>query len=87
MAALEPYNRIPCSVYDQFELLAMRRTPVHIQYRDADSNHLQLHDVIVNLKTMEKVEYAIMKSGVSIRLDWIIQLNDLIIQNQAGCYL
>lgn len=87
MADLEPYNRIPCRVYDQFELLAMRRMPVQIKYRDADLNHFQLNDVIVNLKSIKKVEYAIMKSGVAIRLDWIIQLNDLIIQNQTGCYL
>lgn len=84
----EPYIRIPCGVYDQFELLAMRRTPVSIQYRDDQSNHLQVKDeVIVNLKSVKKVEYAILKSGLEIRLDWIMQLNDLVIQDQKGCYL
>ena len=82
-----PYKRIPCGVYDQFELLAMRRTPVSIRYHDVSGGQLQVDDVIINLKSIEKVEYAILKSRLVIRLDWILQLNDLVIQNQDDCKL
>ncbi len=84
---MEPYQRIPCGVYDQFELLAMRRTPVRIQYRDEQYSQYHVDDVIVNLKSVEKVEYAFLKSGLKIRLDWIVQLDDWVIADQNGCSL
>ena len=83
----EPYNRIPCGVYDQLEIVAMRQTASTIRYRDESGNECTLKEaIIVNLKSIEKVEFAILKSGQKIRLDWIIQLNDLVIQDQKGCY-
>ncbi len=86
--SVEPYKRIPCGVYDHFELAAMRRTKVNIRYRDEEGAEQTLENaVITNLKSIEKIEYAILSTGQKIRLDWVIQLNDLVIQDQAGCYL
>ncbi|HHB78473.1 MAG TPA: hypothetical protein ENK85_04495 [Saprospiraceae bacterium] len=81
----EPYKRIPCGVYDHLELAAMRRTPVKIRYRDANHQLFSIEDVLVNLKTIEKVEYAFLGSGLQIRLDWIIQFNDIVLQDALDC--
>ena len=85
--ATEPYKRIACGLYDELEVLAMRHTLVHIKYRDEQSNQLEVDDVIINLKSIEKVEYAILKSGLKFRLDWIFQINDLVIQENTSCNL
>jgi len=85
--SVEPYKRIPCGVYDQFELLAMRRSLVHIRYRDEASNHFEIDDTIMDLKSINKVEYVLLKSGISIRLDWVLQLDDMVIQDENDCSL
>ncbi len=85
--SIEPYKRIPCGVYDQFELKAMRRSLVHIRYRDEASNHFEIDDTIMDLKSIDKVEYVLLKSGISIRLDWVLQLDDMVIQDDNDCRL
>ncbi len=82
-----PYKRIPCQVYDHFEIAAMRQKMVKIRYQDAQGNEEQIETTIVTLKTKDKVEYAILKSGIEIRLDWILQLDDWVIQDESNCYL
>lgn len=84
---LVPYKRIPCQVYDHFEIAAMRHTIVEIRYHDGEGNEYKVKTTIETLKTKGKVEYAILASGLEIRLDWIVQLNDIVIQDATGCYL
>lgn len=84
---MEAYNKIPCGVYDQFEIVAMRRTPVTVRYRNKQHQEFVIDTKIVDLKSKDKVEYAILESGETIRLDWILQLNDLVVQDATGCYL
>lgn len=84
---MEPYKRIPCGVYDQLEIVAMRKTNVTIRYRDETMKEFVIKDVISNLKSIDKIEYAIFSSGLKIRLDWILQMDDMVIQDESGCYL
>lgn len=82
-----PYKRIPCQVYDHFEIAAMRHSVVKIRYQDEQRKEYALETIISTLKTKDEIEYAIFESGLEIRLDWILQLDDLVIQDAAGCYL
>ncbi len=70
------YSPIPCHFYDELESAAVKRTLSTIVYID-DEIEKTIEDYVVDFKNINKEEFAILKSGLVIRLDKIISLNTL----------
>ncbi|NLR91228.1 MULTISPECIES: hypothetical protein [Flammeovirga] len=60
------YRPISCTVYDHYEIWAMRGTLLAISY----NNH-SVQTKIHTLKVVDKVEYAVLDNGDTVRLDEI----------------
>jgi Rho-binding antiterminator len=69
------YVPISCSYYDELEALATFKKLVNIQYLDEQGAAQETEDVIKDLFTKEKVEYMLLQSGNSIRLDHLIKVD------------
>jgi transcriptional antiterminator Rof (Rho-off) len=67
------YQPIDCTLYDHFEIAAIRKTPVIIDYTD-EMNLLTISTIIKTLVTENKVEYLMTMDNLSIRLDKILSL-------------
>jgi len=69
------YVPISCSYYDELEALATFKKLVNIQYLDEQGAAQETEDVIKDLFTKEKIEYMLLQSGNSIRLDYLIKVD------------
>lgn len=77
------YLPIACHFYDELESAAVRRTLNTIVYLQKDEEKT-IQDYIVDFKNINKEEFAVLKSGLKIRLDKIISFNGLIAKDY-GC--
>jgi len=69
------YNPINCNLYDELEILAMRKQRTSILFIDNETQ-VELEDALIkNLYSREKIEYMVLESGVEIRLDQLIEVD------------
>ena len=68
----EPYTPISCAFYDRLEILAMRKTPTTIRYRDDEDHEQQIAAVVVDVYSKHKQEWVKLDDGTTIRLDRLI---------------
>ncbi|QEF98257.1 hypothetical protein Mal15_23060 [Stieleria maiorica] len=68
----EPYTPISCGFYDQLEILAMRKSPTTIRYRDAEDHEQQITAVVADVYSEDKQEWLKLDDGTIIRLDRLI---------------
>lgn len=69
----ERYRPIDCSLHDEFELRALRRTRCVLAYRD-ETGRAQCRDArIVDVVTRHGVEFLCLEDGAEIRLDRITE--------------
>jgi len=80
----ETYIPISCNLYDEFEALATLGKQVHIHY-DLDQIRTCVEGFIKDFRIRNKVEYMILESGLEIRLDHLISVNDLIMSDWRSC--
>ena len=71
------YKTVSCHFYDELEALAVKKVLSNITYSE-NENEKYIEDIIVDFKTKNKEEFVILSSGLQIRLDKIIKINDLI---------
>lgn len=71
------YIPIACHFYDELESAAVKRVLSTIVYKE-DGNEKTIEDYVVDFKNINKEEFAVLKSGLRIRLDKIISFNDLL---------
>ncbi|MCI5080102.1 MAG: Rho-binding antiterminator [Saprospiraceae bacterium] len=71
------YTPINCSFYDELEALATLRRKADILYFDVEGKEQKVTDLIVDFFIEDKVEYMKLKSGQTIRLDYLISVNGL----------
>lgn len=71
------YKAVACHFYDELESAAVKRKVNTIIFINKQGNKETIKDLIVDFKTFEKQEFAILKSGLKIRLDKIINFNEL----------
>lgn len=71
------YEPVACHFYDELESAAVKRKVNTIIFINKQGNKETIKDLIVDFKTFEKQEFAILKSGLKIRLDKIINFNEL----------
>ena len=71
----DKYQAVACHFYDELEALAVKKIKSEITYKE---NNIQkvIEDFIVDCKTANKEEFMILSSGLKIRLDKVIKVND-----------
>ncbi len=71
----DKYQAVACHFYDELEALAVKKIKSEITYKE---NNIQevIEDFIVDFKTANKEEFMILSSGLKIRLDKVIKVND-----------
>jgi Rho-binding antiterminator len=69
------YIPVACSFYDQLEVLAMRRTPVEIEYVNEGETREIKGKIVDVYCAVDRVEYLKVDHGLEIRLDTISKLN------------
>lgn len=73
----DKYQTVSCHFYDELEALAVKKVLSKITYLENENEKI-IEDTIIDFKTKNKEEFLILSSGVNIRLDKIIKINDLI---------
>ncbi len=69
---MSDYTPINCSLYDELELFAMRKTPVDIILKSGET----IHDIISTLETRKgEGEFLILNSSKAIRLDQLASVD------------
>jgi Rho-binding antiterminator len=69
------YKPIACHFYDELEDLAVKKIKSKIIFTQ-NENTKEIEDFIIDFKTLNKQEFIILSSGLEIRLDKIISVND-----------
>ncbi len=72
-----PYLPIACGLHDRLLDWATRRVRVEVRYRDSAGNADMLRDVLVDIWTEGGAEYLRTESGLVIRLDALLQVEDV----------
>ncbi|MCK9407941.1 MAG: hypothetical protein WCX28_04855 [Bacteriovoracaceae bacterium] len=73
------YQNISCSYYDQLEAYATQRTRCAIIYRDAGEKSVE--GIIVDVYASNGAEYLKLDNGTVIRLDHLISVNNVPVNN------
>lgn len=72
------YKPIACSLYDELELRALRKTKVKIVFINDKNESETIESIIIDLFSKDKVEYLKTDSGKIIRLDDVVELDGII---------
>lgn len=72
----DKYQVISCYFYDELESLAVKKVVSKIVYLE-NGNKIIIEDLIVDFKTKNKEEFLILKNKTQIRLDKIININNI----------
>ncbi len=84
---MEKYVPINCNYYDELEALATRRQSVPIAYKNENGDRLEVESVIVDFFIKDKVEFLQLRSGLNIRLDYLISVNGLLLPTDGTCQI
>lgn len=68
------YQPIACSIYDELELLAMRKKALTLTYTQ-EGKDINVKTVVIDLFTKEKEEFLVLENKQTIRLDHILLIN------------
>jgi len=66
------YTPIACSLHDQYEAAAVRRTMVEVSWRTGDGAEMSTESRIVDVRVRDGAEFLVLESGEVIRLDHIV---------------
>lgn len=74
---MNDYGPVSCTILDNLELLAMRRAPCCIHYRDGASTDAVAEGVIADFQVINGAEYLVLEnSPLRIRLDTITGIQE-----------
>ena len=77
---MSDYQPIDCGVHSELELLAMHRTQVCLEIRQADNQMEEIHGRVLDVFTKEGAEYlrlATEEEELNVRLDRILRFKSL----------
>lgn len=80
----QPYQPIDCSFYDRIEAAIVLRTPVLLEFVDADNSPVTNRIHLVNTRIADGEEFVILENGQEVRMDRIISLNGIHPVNQCS---
>ena len=69
------YQPINCNYYDELEAIAVKRREVDIQYLDQQGQSQTINTRILDFRTANKEEFAILENGMEIRLDYLVEVD------------
>lgn len=69
--------RLTCGLYDQLEILSMRKTKVEILYINVDGVEFEEEGVITDIISKDGVESIIFNNHKQIKTQDILKVNDL----------
>lgn len=72
------YKPIACGLYDELELRSLRKSKVTLVFRNNLNELKNIDCVIADLFSKDKVEYLQTDAGKIIRLDDIIELDNIL---------
>lgn len=72
------YKPIACELYDELELRSLRKIKVKIVFINDENETDTIESIINDLFSKDKVEYLKTDSGKIIRLDDVIELDNLL---------
>lgn len=70
-----PYIPISCAFHDQLEMLATTHKPVRIVFHDAENSLQERTSSLVDVYAQGNSEYLRTRSGETIRLDWLVEVD------------
>jgi Rho-binding antiterminator len=79
---MKSYTPIDCSAYDQLEALATLQTPCSVRCMD-NGTETQRNGIISDIFTRDGAEYLKLHTGEIIRLDSLISVNGLVINQRC----
>lgn len=71
------YVPIACGLYDELEVRALKKQNVWLTYRISESQENKINCVITDLFSKNKIEYLKTDSGIIIRLDDILSVDNI----------
>jgi len=77
------YQPINCDYYDRLEAWATMRTICLIRFKSDDGKEQEVSSRIEDLFVLEKVEYMRLENGVVLRLDSLIDVNNIPLPNHC----
>jgi Rho-binding antiterminator len=80
MITLEKYIPINCDFYDELESLATIGKRVKVSYME-NSARIDTSGIVKNLFTKDSVEYMTLDSGITFRLDKLVEIDGKIPPN------
>jgi Rho-binding antiterminator len=80
----KPFQPVDCGVYDQLEVLAMRRIVCQLEYKGDGGNSIRIESTIVDVFAKSGEEFITLKDGKDIRLDRLISLNGEPVSGTCG---
>ncbi|HMN23277.1 MAG TPA: hypothetical protein PKE38_02190 [Ignavibacteriaceae bacterium] len=72
------YKPIACGLYDELELRALRKIKVKIVFINDKNETDMIESIIIDLFSKDKVEYLKTDGGKIIRLDDVIELDNIL---------
>ena len=79
------YTPINCSFYDILEAHATKKDMVEIVLKNKDDDQTMIKDIIKNFETRKGEEFAVLSSGIWVRLDTILSVNGWRVDNLLFC--
>lgn len=80
-----PYRPIDCNFYDVLEAKATLREEIRLAYITPEGPEKVIHTRIKDLYSRNKEEFMLTREGEEIRLDYILQINDLPAPQAPAC--
>ncbi len=77
---MEKYIPINCDFYDELEAIATTGKRVGLVYHEQGAR-IETRGVITNLYTAESVEYLLLDTGLTIRLDKLVEVDGKLLPN------
>lgn len=76
------YQPIDCNFYDRLEAWATQKIIVKIQFKESSNNIIkEIEAQIKDLFVENKVEFALLSTGLKLRLDNLIAVNGILLEN------
>jgi len=79
------YQPINCSYYDQLLHFATLKQKVLIRYNSLDNQQHSKEAIIQDIFTKSRAEFMQLDTGDTIRLDYLISVNDHLLPPNSSC--
>lgn len=76
---MKAYKPIDCNYYDRLEAWATLKTVCLIVFNDDTGDQQQLSARIADVYTQDKIEYLKTDTGLVLRLDALVSVNDILL--------